>query len=97
MRLKTILLGATLAGVTLIASPNLVQAQEVCFRSEVVPPYSSSFYDCAAPKLLLSSDAIASAMSKLLGRSQAYKYATLDSKITPDKITSLRVPYLWFP
>jgi hypothetical protein len=43
MRLKTILLGATLAGVTLIASPNLVQAQEVCFRSEVVPPYSSSF------------------------------------------------------
>jgi hypothetical protein len=39
MRLKTILLGATLAGVTLIALPNLVQAQEVCFRSEVVPPY----------------------------------------------------------
>ncbi|HEY9738892.1 MAG TPA: hypothetical protein V6C90_00240 [Coleofasciculaceae cyanobacterium] len=39
MRLKAILLGATLAGVTLIALPNLVQAQEVCFRSEVVPPY----------------------------------------------------------
>ncbi len=37
MKLKTILLGAALAGVTLIASSNLVQAQ-VCPTIAVVPP-----------------------------------------------------------
>ena len=37
MRLKTILLGTALAGITVIASSNLVQAQ-VCPRREVVPP-----------------------------------------------------------
>jgi hypothetical protein len=36
MRLKTILLGTALAGITVIASSNLVQAQ-VCPRREVVP------------------------------------------------------------
>ncbi len=37
MRLKSILVGAALAGVTLVASSNLVQAQ-VCRQNEVVPP-----------------------------------------------------------
>jgi hypothetical protein len=37
MRLKSILLGAALAGATLITSTNLVQAQ-VCPRSEVISP-----------------------------------------------------------
>jgi hypothetical protein len=37
MRLKTILLGAALAGVTLVASSNLVQAQ-VCRQNEVISP-----------------------------------------------------------
>ena len=37
MRLKSILVGAALAGVTLLASSNLVQAQ-VCRQNEVVPP-----------------------------------------------------------
>lgn len=38
MRLKIILLGVALAGVTVVAPSNLVQAQDVCFPSEVVPP-----------------------------------------------------------
>ncbi len=37
MRLKSILVGAALAGVTLVASSNLVQAQ-VCRQNEVVSP-----------------------------------------------------------
>ena len=37
MRLKSILLGTALAGVTLVTSSNLVQAQ-VCRQNEVVPP-----------------------------------------------------------